>query len=104
MSTYHCRLLALLRSTSRRAQDNRQLESPNFSGAERPAKELKIPIIVVAQVESTTRQRTGGKRVWSDLRESGSIEQDADLVGLLVSREIFRRRRRSARGKSVKPN
>ena len=82
--------LQLLRSTSRRAQDNRQLEISEISaGLKGLAKELKIPIIVVAQLNRQPEQRLGGKPRLSDLRESGSIEQDADLVGLLVRPEIY---------------
>jgi replicative DNA helicase len=82
--------LQLLRSTSRRAQDNRQLEISEISaGLKGLAKELKIPIIVVAQLNRQPEARTGGKPRLSDLRESGSIEQDADLVGLLVRPEMY---------------
>src|SRR3989449_1726494 len=82
--------LELLRSTSRRAQDNRQLEISEISaGIKGLAKELKIPIVVVAQLNRQPEQRSGGKPRLSDLRESGSIEQDADLVGLLVRPEIY---------------
>ena len=82
--------LQLLRSPSRRAQDNRQLEISEISaGIKSLAKELKIPIIVVAQLNRQPEARTGGKPRLSDLRESGSIEQDADLVGLLVRPEIY---------------
>src|SRR5439155_248972 len=74
--------LQLLKSTSRRAQDNRQLEISEISaGIKGLAKELKIPIVVVAQLNRQPEQRSGGKPRLSDLRESGSIEQDADLVG-----------------------
>src|SRR5216117_500859 len=82
--------LQLLRSTSRRAQDNRQLEISEISaGIKGLEKELKIPIIVVAQLNRQPEARSGGKPRLSDLRESGSIEQDADLVGLLVRPEIY---------------
>ena len=82
--------LQLLRSTSRRAQDNRQLEISEISaGLKSLAKELKIPVIVVAQLNRQPEQRSGGKPRLSDLRESGSIEQDADLVGLLVRPELY---------------
>ena len=82
--------LQLLRSTTRRAQDNRQLEISEISaGIKGLAKELKIPIIVVAQLNRQPEARSGGKPRLSDLRESGSIEQDADLVGLLVRPEIY---------------
>jgi replicative DNA helicase len=82
--------LQLLRSTTRRAQDNRQLEISEISaGLKGLAKELKIPIIVLAQLNRQPEARTGGQPRLSDLRESGSIEQDADLVALLVRPEIY---------------
>jgi replicative DNA helicase len=85
--------LQLLRSTSRRAQDNRQLEiSEISSGIKGLAKELNIPIVVLAQLNRNPESRTGeakGRPRLSDLRESGSIEQDADVVGLLVREEYY---------------
>src|SRR3989449_3796950 len=85
--------LQLLRSATRRAKENRQLEISEISaGLKALAKELKIPIIVVAQLNRHPEIRTGsGKGVprLADLRESGSIEQDADLVGLLVREEYY---------------
>src|SRR5437899_10733269 len=71
--------LQLVKSTSRRAQDNRQLEISELSaGLKGLAKQLKIPIVVVAQLNRQPEQRAGGKPRLSDLRESGSIEQDDD--------------------------
>src|SRR5256886_3498560 len=82
--------LQLLRSTSRRAQDNRQLEISEISaGLKGLAKALKIPVIVGAQLHRQPEQRTGGKPRLSDLPDSGSIEQAADLVGLLVRPEMY---------------
>jgi replicative DNA helicase len=85
--------LQLLRSTSRRGQDNRQIEiSEISSGIKALAKELNIPILVLAQLNRNPENRTGdskGRPRLSDLRESGSIEQDADLVGLLVREEYY---------------
>jgi len=82
--------LQLLRSPTRRAQDNRQLEISEISaGLKGLAKELDIPVIVIAQLNRQPEARSGGKPRLSDLRESGSIEQDADLVGLLVRPEIY---------------
>lgn len=82
--------LQLLRSTTRRAQDNRQLEISEISaGLKGLAKELRVPVIVIAQLNRQPEARTGGRPRLSDLRESGSIEQDADVVGLLVRPEIY---------------
>lgn len=81
--------LQLLKSPSRRAQDNRQLEISEISaGIKGLAKELKIPIIVLSQLNRKPDER-GGKPRLGDLRESGSIEQDADVVGLLVRMERY---------------
>jgi replicative DNA helicase len=82
--------LQLLRSTSRRAQDNRQLEISEISGGLKGlAKELNIPIVVVAQLNRQPETRSRGEPRLSDLRESGSIEQDADLVGLLLRPALY---------------
>ena len=84
--------LQLLRSMSRRAQDNRQLEISEISaGIKALAKELNLPIIVIAQLnrQPDARAKEGGRPRLGDLRESGSIEQDADLVGLLVRPEYY---------------
>ena len=85
--------LQLMRSTSKRAQENRQQEIAEISaGCKAIAKELGIPIIVLAQLNRNPEGRTGknaGKPKLSDLRESGSIEQDADLVGLLYRPEYY---------------
>lgn len=87
--------LQLLKSPSRRAQDNRQIEIAEISsGVKALAKELNIPIIVLAQLNRNPESRTGGggskgRPRLSDLRESGSIEQDADICGLLVREEYY---------------
>ncbi len=77
--------LQLMTSSSKRAKDNRQIEiaeiSANIKGV---AKELNVPIIVLAQLNRQVEQRKGQRPMLSDLRESGSIEQDADMVGLLT--------------------
>jgi replicative DNA helicase len=82
--------LQLLRAVSRKAQDNRQIEITEISGGIKGlAKDLHIPVIVLAQLNRQPEVREGGKPRLSDLRESGSIEQDADLVGLLVRPECY---------------
>jgi replicative DNA helicase len=77
--------LQLLTSSSRRAKDNRQLEIAEISAALKGlSKELNVPILVLAQLNRAVESRKGQRPVLSDLRESGSIEQDADMVGLLT--------------------
>lgn len=75
--------LQLMRSTSKQAQNSREREIAEISaGLKALAKELAIPVIVLAQLNRGPENRGGTPRM-SDLRESGSIEQDADMVGLL---------------------
>ncbi len=76
--------LQLLNSTARRSQENRQQEIADISsGIKALAKELNVPVIVLAQLNREIEKDKNRKPRMSDLRESGSIEQDADLVGLL---------------------
>jgi replicative DNA helicase len=76
--------LQLLNSTARRAQENRQQEIADISsGIKALAKELNVPVIVLSQLNRELEKDKSRKPRLSDLRESGSIEQDADLVGLL---------------------
>jgi replicative DNA helicase len=76
--------LQLLHSTARRSQENRQQEIADISsGVKGLAKELNVPVIVLAQLNREIEKDKNRKPRLSDLRESGSIEQDADLVGLL---------------------
>ncbi|HRI16696.1 MAG TPA: replicative DNA helicase [Verrucomicrobiota bacterium] len=76
--------LQLLHSSSRKAQDNRQQEISDISsGVKALAKELKVPVIVLSQLNRELEKDKSRKPRLSDLRESGAIEQDADVVGLL---------------------
>ena len=75
--------LQLLHSTARRAE-NRQQEIADISnGVKALAKELDVPVIVLSQLNRELEKDKSRKPRLSDLRESGSIEQDADLVALL---------------------
>ena len=81
--------LQLLHSTARRAQENRQQEIADISnGIKALAKELQVPVIVLAQLNRELEKDKNRKPRLSDLRESGSIEQDADLVGLLYKPSV----------------
>lgn len=81
--------LQLLKSPDVARKDGREKEIAEISGGIKGiAKELNIPIIVLAQLNRNPDSR-GGKPRMSDLRESGSIEQDADLIGLLMRAEVY---------------
>ena len=76
--------MQLLHSTSRRGGENRQQEIAEISsGIKALAKELSVPIIVLSQLNRELEKDKNRKPRLSDLRESGAIEQDADVVGLL---------------------
>ncbi len=75
--------LQLLHSTARRAENRQQEIADISSGIKALAKELNVPIIVLSQLNRELEREKNRKPRMSDLRESGAIEQDADLVGLL---------------------
>jgi replicative DNA helicase len=75
--------LQLLHSTARRAENRQQEIADISSGVKSLAKELGVPVIVLSQLNRELEKDKNRKPRMSDLRESGSIEQDADLIGLL---------------------
>jgi replicative DNA helicase len=75
--------LQLLHSTARRAENRQQEIADISSGIKALAKELGVPIIVLSQLNRELEREKNRKPRLSDLRESGAIEQDADVVGLL---------------------
>ena len=82
--------LQLMRSTSAQASGSREREIAEISaGLKAVAKELEVPIIVLAQLNRGPENR-GGTPKMSDLRESGSIEQDADMIGLLYRQAYYK--------------
>jgi replicative DNA helicase len=81
--------LQLLTSTGRR-KENRQQEVSEISRELKIlAKELNIPVIALSQLSREIEHRNPPVPVLSDLRDSGSIEQDADLVMCLYRGDIF---------------
>ena len=75
--------LQLIHSTARRAENRQQEIADISSGIKSLAKELNVPVIVLSQLNREIEREKGRPPRLSDLRESGAIEQDADVVGLL---------------------
>ncbi|MBX9744464.1 MAG: replicative DNA helicase [Chlamydiales bacterium] len=73
-----------------RSSESRQVEISEISRMlKNLARELNIPILCLAQLSRKVEERQGHRPMMSDLRESGSLEQDADVVMFLFRREYY---------------
>ncbi|MCB1520816.1 MAG: replicative DNA helicase [Hyphomicrobiaceae bacterium] len=91
--------LQLLAGSSRNATANRVQEITEITtGLKALAKELEVPIIALSQLSRQVEQREDKRPQLSDLRESGSIEQDADVVMFVFREEYYVERKKPKEG------
>ena len=87
--------LQLLTSPGKRPAENRVLELSEITRSLKAlAKELNVPVIACSQLSRAVEQRDDKRPQLSDLRESGSIEQDADVVMFVFREEYYLSRKK----------
>ena len=82
--------LQLMQGRARSSSDNRQPENSEISRSLKAlARELDVPVVALSQLSRRVESRTVKKPLLSDLRESGSLEQDADIVMFLYREDYY---------------
>lgn len=81
--------IQLMKSDDKYKKDDYDIVTDNSKGLKRLARKYKIPILALSQLGRQVEQRQDKKPILSDLRDSGSIEQDADVVMFLYRPDIY---------------
>jgi replicative DNA helicase len=90
-----------LMSSRGRSENRNQEVSAMSRGLKLMSKDLDVPFLVLSQLSRASETRPGDhKPQLSDLRDSGSIEQDADLVAFIYREEVYKRDREDVKGQA----
>ena len=92
--------LQLMEPVDKRINDDYKIVTDNSQGLKRLARKYKIPILALCQLSRNLEQRADKRPILADLRDSGSLEQDADVVMFLYRDEIYNPTNPHSRGRA----